>query len=91
MWPISALGQRVSESAKHSRKRDIIEHIFTQYCYKKVDKKIFLLAQSYMPAQDIHILRNPDDEDLSPWYSVDFGEKLHTPEWIFTKKELCRF
>jgi hypothetical protein len=53
--------------------------------------RIFLLAQSYMPAQDVHILRNPTDEGLSPWYSLDFGDTLRTPEWTFTKKDLCRF
>ncbi len=54
-------------------------------------KKIFLLAQSYMPAQDIHILKNGNDNILSPWYSADFGSVLHTPEWDFDKNSLRRF
>lgn len=54
-------------------------------------KKYFLLAQSYMPAQDIQLLRNPNDARLSPWYPLDFGETLYTPEWTFTSKELSRF
>jgi len=54
-------------------------------------KKIFLLAQSYMPAQDIHILKNPNDSKLSPWYALDFGEILYTPEWTFGKNSLMRF
>ncbi len=58
---------------------------------KKTGKKIFLVAQSYMPAQDIHILKNPNNSDLSPWYSEDFGEVLKTPEWDFSKKALRRF
>jgi hypothetical protein len=46
--------------------------------------KIFLLAQSYMPAQSIHLLKNFDHyARLSPWYPQDFGETLHTPEWEF--------
>lgn len=56
-------------------------------------KKVFLLAQSYMPAQQIHILVNPISKKLSPWYEleeVDSG-KLYTPEWTFEKKELKRF
>jgi hypothetical protein len=53
--------------------------------------RIFLLAQSYMPAQQIHILKNPSDSNLSPWYRSDFGNTLITPEWIFTKKDLKRF
>ena len=52
---------------------------------------ISLLAQSYMPAQEIHILKNPTDLSLSPWYKVDFGDSLYTPEWIFHKNELKRF
>jgi hypothetical protein len=54
-------------------------------------EKIFLLAQSYMPAQDIHILKNPVDSALNPWYSTDFGEILITPEWRFLKSDLKRF
>lgn len=54
-------------------------------------KKAFLLAQSYMPAQEIQILKNPSDPRLSPWYSADFGEKLATPEWTFRKAELKGF
>ncbi|MCP4399103.1 MAG: DUF4846 domain-containing protein [bacterium] len=56
--------------------------------------RVFLLAQSYMPAQDIHILRNPGkwwSWSSTPWYELDFGEKLHTPEWTFQKTQLKRF
>jgi len=50
----------------------------------------FLLAQSYMPAQDIHVLRNPAGE--SPWYAVPgTGGHLETPEWAFDRDELRRF
>jgi hypothetical protein len=52
---------------------------------------IFLLSQSYMPAQDIHILRNPMDSKLSPWYSIHFGGDLETPEWTFTRDDLKSF
>jgi hypothetical protein len=51
-------------------------------------KKIFMLAQSYMPAQDIHLLVNPANEKLSPWYEVDEAEKIITPEYLFYKREL---
>jgi len=58
---------------------------------KNTGKNVFLLAQSYMPAQDIHILNNPNGKTLSPWYDIDFGSTLYTPEWTFYKKELKRF
>lgn len=57
----------------------------------KTGKKMFMLAQSYMPAQEIQVLKNPNNSLLSPWYSLDFGDNLETPEWDFTSKELKRF
>jgi hypothetical protein len=48
----------------------------------KEGKKIFLLAQGYMPAQDIHIVINQVDSSLSPWYERDNGQ-VRTPGWIF--------
>ena len=55
---------------------------------KSTGKKVFLLAQSYMPAQEIHVLKNPNDPALSPWYRLDFGETLETPEWTFSREDL---
>ncbi|HFD86689.1 MAG TPA: hypothetical protein ENJ35_03320 [Gammaproteobacteria bacterium] len=54
-------------------------------------EKVFLLAQSYMPAQDIHILQNPNRNDDSPWYSIPRGHQLKTPEWTFKTTELMTF
>ena len=51
--------------------------------------RIYLLAQSYMPAQDIHIVKNPTEPARSPWYRADqTGTILETPEYIFTTSEL---
>lgn len=58
---------------------------------KTTGEKIFMIAQSYMPAQDIHILKNLNNEELSPWYSVNFSETLSTPEWQFKREQLMRF
>lgn len=54
-------------------------------------EKIFIIAQSYMPAQDIHILKNPANGEGNPWYSANFKDKLITPEWEFTGDQLYRF
>ena len=52
-------------------------------------RRIYLLAQSYMPAQDIHIVNSPDS-GLSPWYRADNpGSLIQTPEWTFRTSELC--
>lgn len=43
----------------------------------------FLLAQSYMPAQDIHVLKNLRHPELGAWFMLDGDEALYTPEWTF--------
>lgn len=50
-------------------------------------EKAYLLAQSYMPAQNIHVLKNPA-ADNSPWYALNNYEIIETPEWRFTKEQL---
>ena len=60
-----------------------------------------MLAQSYMPAQEIHVLRNPLMEGDNPWYliSLDPGvsgaaavnNSIATPEWNFSFEDLREF
>ncbi len=52
---------------------------------------IFLLAQSYMPAQELQVLYNPSDLELSPWYRWADGEGLETAEYSFPAGCLKRF
>ncbi len=52
--------------------------------------KIFIAAQSFMPAQDMHILKSYDE--ISPWYKVSPKIKIiKTPEYVFRADELRRF
>jgi len=57
----------------------------------KKGEKIFLLAQSYMPAQDIHLLINPVNNTLSPWYELSETAFIETPEYTFNNDELKRW
>lgn len=57
----------------------------------KTGERLFMIAQSYMPAQDIHVLKNPANSGRSPWYPIKFGESLDTPEWKFDRNQLMRF
>ncbi|MBI39377.1 MAG: hypothetical protein CMF59_07240 [Leptospiraceae bacterium] len=63
-------------------------------------KRLYLLGQSYMPAQQFHVLRNP----LMPgeavpgyerygnvWYDIDPGKEVRTPEWVFPANALRRW
>ncbi len=56
----------------------------------------FLLLQSFMPAQDIHVLKKPamgggNGSITSPWYAARFVGPLITPEWTFAPGSLKRW
>jgi hypothetical protein len=51
----------------------------------------FLLIQSYMPAQQMHVLKNPATPAGSPWYPAAFEGPLVTPEWTFAPGSLRRW
>ncbi|XZF16483.1 DUF4846 domain-containing protein [Chitinophagaceae bacterium MMS25-I14] len=58
----------------------------------KRGRKLYLIAQSYMPAQDIHVLINPAEVQLSPWYDAgQTAAEIVTPEWIFYRDQLKRW
>jgi hypothetical protein len=56
--------------------------------HPQTGERIFLLAQSYMPAQDIHLLKNNSENDISPWYRVPKHNNIYTPEWTFYVNQL---
>jgi len=63
---------------------DVAQHVQT-------GEKIFLLAQSYMPAQDIHLLQNLQASELSPWFKVSKEKIIYTPEWTFYDNQLRKW
>jgi len=50
-------------------------------------EKIFLLLQGFMPAQSIHIVKNLEYGNLSPWYMVK-NDVIMTPDWDFQPSQL---
>ena len=52
-------------------------------------EKIFMLAQSYMPAQQTQILINRESDGV--WYSLKGKDVLVTPEWNFPVERLRKF
>ena len=45
-------------------------------------EQLVMLGQSFMPAQNFHVLKNPTSPSLSPWYKAsDLKRGLKTPEW----------
>ena len=53
-------------------------------------EKVYMLAQSYMPAQDIQVLVNRENSKISPWYILG-DDQIETPEWTFNPGDLKRF
>ncbi|MCR9173927.1 MAG: DUF4846 domain-containing protein [bacterium] len=53
-------------------------------------EKRFLLAQSYMPAQETQVLINPENPETS-WYSLKNSGPIYTPEWTFYTNDLKHF
>jgi hypothetical protein len=58
-------------------------------------RRFLLLGQSYMPAQELHVVKNLGDPTLSPWYdaaTLATAGGLQTPEWRpFGVADLRRF
>lgn len=65
--------------------------IVADMAVNKEGKKVYLLVQGYQPAQDMHVLVNPVDVALSPWYSVEGEGDVITPEWTFHQKDLRKW
>lgn len=57
-------------------------------CRNANGKIAFLLAQGYMPAQEFHLLKNPNHEN-DPWYyEEEITYPFVTPEYTFEKGSL---
>jgi hypothetical protein len=65
--------------------------IVADVCVNENGERLFMLAQGYMPAQDIHIVKNYADGKISPWYKGEENNALNTPEWIFNTNQLKRW
>ena len=61
-------------------------------CQNAKGERLYLLAQGFMPAQDIHIVKNPEDKNISPWYRLDTtATTVQTPQYLFYTAEAMRF
>lgn len=54
-------------------------------------RKLFIFAQGNTPAQTVHLLKNPNDLDLSPWYEIEMGQYLEIPTYYFNEVKFVRF
>lgn len=55
-------------------------------------QKAFIAAQSFVPAQEIEIVKNLNDATNSPWFIINSKEQnVRFPQWTFSTFELKRF
>jgi hypothetical protein len=54
-------------------------------------EKVYKLAESFMPAQSIYILRNTKDPGMGSWYPLKKGITIETASYIFENYKLGRF
>jgi len=54
-------------------------------------EKMFILAQGNTPAQSVHILKNLNDSNTSPWYTLEMDAYLEIPTYYFEETKFVRF
>jgi len=55
-------------------------------------EKLYLLGEGFTPAQSIHVISNPYDSAISPWYKLDVAsQQIKTARYIFKPTNFRRF
>jgi hypothetical protein len=66
--------------------------IVADMCENARGEKLYLLVQGFMPAQNIHVLRNFYEPSISPWYRLHRSyHTIYTPTYWFNSTEAKRF
>jgi len=54
-------------------------------------ENLFIFAQGNTPAQSVHIIKNPTDSSISPWFKIEIGEQVNIPTYYFDEAKFMRF
>ena len=54
-------------------------------------EKLFLLFQGNTPAQSVHLVKNLEDSDLSPWYTLQKDAIIPVSNYTFGSSNFVRF
>jgi len=54
-------------------------------------EKRFILAQGNTPAQSVHMLKNPNDSKMNPWYELELNAYIEVPGYYFNSAKFIRF
>jgi hypothetical protein len=53
--------------------------------------KLFLLFQGNTPAQSVHLVKNLEDTNLSPWYQLEKDAVIPVSNYTFYDSKFVRF
>jgi hypothetical protein len=53
--------------------------------------RMYLFIQGYTPAQDIHVIKNPERRDGLPWFELKPNNTLRILVWNFDENNIRRF
>ncbi|GEQ87083.1 hypothetical protein ULMS_25910 [Patiriisocius marinistellae] len=53
--------------------------------------RLFIFAQGNTPAQSVHIIKNPNDTSISPWFELEMNGFLEIPTYYFNDSQFMRF
>lgn len=54
-------------------------------------EKLFLLFQGNTPAQSVHLVKNLEDSNISPWYQLEDDAVIPVSNYIFGNSKFVRF
>lgn len=54
-------------------------------------EKLFLLFQGNTPAQSVHLVKNLEDETISPWYQLENDAVISVSNYTFGNSKFVRF
>lgn len=55
------------------------------------DEKLFLLVQGNTPAQSVHLVKNLEDSNISPWYQLEDDAVTPVSNYTFSSAKFVRF
>lgn len=53
--------------------------------------KLFLLFQGNTPAQSVHLVKNLEDDEISPWYDLKMNAQIPVSNYTFGSSKFVRF
>jgi hypothetical protein len=54
-------------------------------------EKLFLLFQGNTPAQSVHLVKNLEDSEISPWYNLKMNAVIPVSNYTFYDSKFARF